>query len=181
MALAHQVVAALPYRDAAGRHSHRRVPNELTGTCESGSVTMSSRPHSVSGLSRDRVRTSDPSLARRHRTVARRRLKCQLTALTLAGSRHVSPGACLCWLPIWLPEISLGSLTTKLRTKTARRRESLHLHTVCHSPDRRRHISGRLRHCRARLWPCLGLMEDPPRIRLVMVSRSGPEHGRLGA
>jgi hypothetical protein len=32
MALEHRVVAALSYRDAAGRHSHRRVPDGLAGT-----------------------------------------------------------------------------------------------------------------------------------------------------
>ena len=36
MALAHRVVAALSYRDAAGRRSQRRVPDELAGTREPG-------------------------------------------------------------------------------------------------------------------------------------------------
>jgi hypothetical protein len=36
MALAHRVIAALSYRDAAGRHSHRRVPDGLAGTREPG-------------------------------------------------------------------------------------------------------------------------------------------------
>ena len=42
---------ALSYRDAAGRRSHRRVPNEPARTREPEVRTMSSRPRSVSGLS----------------------------------------------------------------------------------------------------------------------------------
>ena len=53
-------------------------------------------------------RTSDPSLVRRNLYVARlaySRLKCQLTGLIVARSRPTSPGVCLRWLPVWLPEI----------------------------------------------------------------------------
>jgi len=80
-----------------------------------------------------------PSLVRRNRTVAGRRLKCQLARLIVARGRLASLGNCLCRLPVWLPGISLARLRSSISLwedaiKYAARRPPYRLNAVAMPP-----------------------------------------------
>src|SRR6266536_3043338 len=90
-------------------------------------------------------------------TIARRRLICDSPAIIIAGRGLASPYACPCWLPTWLPVISLAPLTFdgacfpndhRSRWIQAPRRSLRYAWVLCT-------IDRRLRNARRTLWRAL--------------------------